>query len=344
MKIGIRADGGQDIGIGHIQRCLALSSQLKKKKAEIVFIIKRNRVVKEKLVKERYNIIELGSNLNLEEDLKSTLDIIKRFGLKTLITDSYKIDTHYLNEIKKNVDFLVSIDDLAEISFSSDIVINQNIYAKNLKYYSLTDETKFLLGPEYALLGEEFSNIKKRKISKEVKNILITLGGTDRFNLTPKILNILDKIEEQFKITVVIGPFFKNVREIKDTVKKMRKIVNLIDSSPDMVELMLSSDLTITAGGITLYELACTGTPAIAFRVTENQLKNIKGMSKAGIIIDAGLANNFNKKDFKEKVKNLLTNFSLQKVMSEKGQKLVDGRGSLRCANKIYQLSFSNKK
>ncbi len=337
MKVAIRTDGGPNIGMGHIQRCLALSSQLREKGAEILFVSKKDETIEKKIKEEGFEAITLKDNISLEEDLKDTINALKVHRVNVVITDSYTIDEHYLAEIKKVVPFLVSIDDLAKISFPSDIVINQNIYAKELNYHSPTGRTKFLLGPEYALLREEFSNPGKRRINEKVKNILITLGGSDFFNLTPKILKILNRISQDFKITVVVGSFFKNIGEIGKAAKEINKEVELIYNSHKMTEIMLASDLAITGGGTTLYELAATGTPALAFCLAENQLRNIKGMAEVGTLINMGWRNNWTKEKFYEKIDKLIDNHILRRRLSKSGQELVDKKGSQRVAKSILR-------
>lgn len=335
IKIAVRVDGGPNIGMGHIQRCLVLGSQLKKNGTEILFISKKDETIKKKIKQEEFEVIALKDNIDLKEDLKNTINAIKTHRVNAVITDSYAVNEYYLTEIKKTVPLLVSIDDLAKISFPSDIVINQNVYAKELNYHSSTGRTKFLLGPKYTLLREEFSNLSKRKINEKVKNILITLGGSDSFNLTPKILKILDGVNHDFKITVAIGPFFKNIAEIEKTAKEINKKVELIYDSYEMSKIMLANDLAIAGGGTTLYELAATGTPALAFCLAENQLKNIKGMAEAGALINMGWGNNWTEKEFCAKIGEPFDNYILRKRLSKSGEKLVDNKGKYRAAKSI---------
>lgn len=335
MKVAVRTDGGPNVGMGHIQRCLALSSQLRKKGAEILFVSKEEEAVKKKIEQEGFEVITLKDNIDSKEDLKNTINAIKTYRADVVITDSYTIDEHYLTEIKKIVPILVSIDDLGEFAFPSDIVINQNIYAQDLDYHSSTGRPKFLLGSEYALLREEFSNPGKRKINEKVKNIFITLGGADPFNLTSKVLKILDKINQDFKITVVMGPFFKNISEIKKSAKEINKKVELIYDSHKMSKIMLASDLAITGGGTTLYELATTGTPVLAFCLADNQHRNIREMAKAGTVIDIGWGNEWQGERLCNEINELMNNYSVRAKMSKLGQELVDGKGSLRASEII---------
>ena len=337
MNVAFRVDGGENIGMGHIQRCLALASELKKKNAEVIFIFQKNNKIKRKIEKQGFGRTELKEKMSLKEDLGETSKIIREENINILITDSYTFTQNYLVEIKKKVRFLVSIDDLGKFPFPSDIVINQNIYAQELDYQPLNGKTKFLLGPKYALLREEFTNVKEREIKEKVQNVLITLGGGDAFNLTPKILKVLDKIRKGFNIAVIIGPFFKNSVEIKKVIKRMKKKVNLVYRPSSISKLMLSSDSAISGGGITLYELAATGTPALSFCLAENQLKSIKGMAKEEVAIDLGWGDRFDEEKFCQKVSALCNDFNLRNKMCQKGQKLVDGKGAQRATNLILQ-------
>lgn len=337
-KVAVRVDSGPNIGMGHVQRCLALSSQLKKNGAKILFVSKKDKAIEKKIKQEGFEVMVLRDNIELEQDLKGTINAVKSRGVEVMITDSYAIDKHYLTEIKRIAPLLVSIDDLAKISFPSDIVINQNVYAKELTYRSSTGKTKFLLGPKYALLREKFSSLGKRKINGKVKNILITLGGSDSFNLTPKILKVLDRISQDFKITVVIGPFFRNKAEIEKTAKEINKKTELIYDSHKMSRIIFASDLAITGGGTTLYELAATGTPALTFCLAENQLKNMKGMGKCGTVVNLGWGTKLEQDGLQTKVVKLTNNRALREAMSKNGQELVDGNGASRVSKFIYQI------
>jgi len=339
MKLAVRVDGGPNIGMGHIQRCLALSSELEKNGAEILFISKKDKAIKKKIQREGFEVMVLKDKIDLKEDLKDTINAIKTYRADGVITDSYAIGEHYLVEVKTIIPLLVSIDDLAKISFFSDIVINQNICTKELNYRSLTGKTEFLLGPEYALLREEFSNPGKRKVNREVNNILITLGGADPLNLTPEILKILGKISRDFSLTAIIGPFFENKSEIEKAARGIDKKVEFIYDSHKMSKIMLASDLAISGGGTTLYELAATGTPAISFCLAENQRKNVEGLSDYGTLINFGWGAEIDGLELREQTTKLIDDFFSRAKMSQLGRELVDGRGTQRIS-KIIENSW----
>jgi spore coat polysaccharide biosynthesis predicted glycosyltransferase SpsG len=105
-----------------------------------------------------------------------------------------------------------------------------------------------------------------------------------------------------------------------------------------MHALMLKADLAVTGGGQTTYELAATGTPAVAICIAENQRVSLKGLAEAGTLEFVGDAVD---DDLELKLKSALTGLGgdpkRRQTMSERGQRLVDGRGAERVAQEIVR-------
>jgi UDP-2,4-diacetamido-2,4,6-trideoxy-beta-L-altropyranose hydrolase len=286
MIVALRVDGGKDIGMGHIMRSMALANDLKKdKEVERVFYITKNEPSAVKKLRENdFEVITIDKDLSYEEEIEEVKEIIKKEKVNKLITDSYEIDQNYLIEMRKVVDKLVTIHDYAPFAFPSHIVINGNAYAKDLDYESLYGDTKFRLGTDYLLLREEFRNLPEIEVRDRVQNILVTVGGYDLRNLNPKIIEVLnsidfDVIEDQYidkenlHIYIVIGPSFDKVDQILAEVEKSSLNISLHFNVKKMSKLMVRSDIAISSGGSTLYELALTKTPALVLLQAENQVR-----------------------------------------------------------------------
>jgi len=295
--VALRVDGGKDIGMGHIMRTMTLASDLKKdEEVERVFYITKNKPSAVKKLKENdFEVIIIEKDLSYEDEIEQVKEIIKKEKVNKLITDSYEIDQNYLIEMRKVVDQLVTIHDYAPFAFPSHVVINGNAYAEDLDYESLYGDTEFRLGMDYLLLREEFRNLPEIKIRDRVQNILVTVGGYDLRNLTPKIIEALnsidfDKIEDQYidkenlHIEVVIGPSFDNVDQIVAEVEKSNLDISLNFNVKKMSKLMLKSDIAISSGGSTLYELAVTKTPALVLLQAKNQIRVAEKLDGESII------------------------------------------------------------
>jgi UDP-2,4-diacetamido-2,4,6-trideoxy-beta-L-altropyranose hydrolase len=338
IKVCFRVDGGKGIGMGHLMRSLALAKVFSEE-VEIKFIIKEDKSALKLLKENKCEFITLPFNLDYNEEIERVKNSISNEKAEILITDSYKIDQNYLIEMKSVVKKLISIHDFAPFSFPSDIVINGNVYGDKLDYSSISKDTEFLLGTNYLLMRDEFQRLEERMVNQEISNILVTVGGSDPLNLTPKVINSLDILEKELKkslhIDVVIGPSFNNIDKIIEMTRKNRLEISLHFNIRKMSRLMLESDLAITAGGTTLYELAATGTPAVVLLQADNQVLAAKEMERLGTIINLGFGNKVEIEKLAATLIEIAKNEAKRKKMSKVGQKLVDGYGATRCVERI---------
>lgn len=324
--VALRVDGGKNIGMGHIMRSMALANDLKKDEEvdRVFYITKNDPSAVNKLKENEFEVITLDKDLSYGEEIEKVKEIIKKEEVNKLITDSYDIDQNYLIEMRKVVDKLVTIHDYAPFAFPSHVIINGNAYAEDLDYESYYGDTEFLLGTDYLLLREEFRNLPEIKIGDRVQNVLVTVGGYDLRNLTPKIIGALnsidfDEIEDQYidkenlHIDVVIGPSFDNVDQIVAEVEKSSLDISLNFNVKKMSKLMVKSDIAISSGGSTLYELAVTKTPALVLLQAENQVRVTNELDGKSII-KLGFENKnirFGIKEILEKRINLVDGISI---------------------------------
>jgi len=340
-NVAFRVDGGPDIGMGHVMRCLALADEFSKD-YNIFFITKLEKSVIDKLKTTSYYWVPINVDINYSEEIKSVKKILKENKINIFIGDTYHshishdIDENYLLEIKKIVDKTVLISPKVSLKVLSDFVINGNTFAKELKYDTSNDDTKFLLGPEYALLRKDFQNLPDKDTNEKVKNIIITMGGSDPLNSTPKALKAIDKINnEDIHVDVVIGPAVYDQTNILKVIDRIEVEISLLFNPTNISKLMQKADLAISAGGGTLYELAATGTPAIVLLQAENQIPVAHSMEKEGTITVLGFGNQVEQEKLVESIKELMNDSERRAKMSRRGKKLIDGLGAKRCVDAI---------
>ena len=110
-----------------------------------------------------------------------------------------------------------------------------------------------------------------------------------------------------------------------------------------MLDIYLESDIAISAGGSSCYELAYFGIPNIIITVSDNQLNIAKELNKKNVSIYLGKKEDFSPNRIKENVLKLINDTSLRKKMAENGRKLVDGKGKKRIADVIEKYKWLNK-
>lgn len=314
MDIIIRADGGQGIGMGHIMRTLVLATKLKKTH-NITYICSD----KLKFL-NGINKIELeGFKVRKIHEEESILSLKADF----LIIDKYDITIEYLEKLRKVFKVLCFDDNNLLECYPVDILLNQNPHGSMFKYNTL-NKTKVLLGGKYSLLREEFLKRKPVNIRKEIKKILITIGGSDDHNLTERILSQID-FDSNLTINVVIGGAFNYRDLLKQSYKNKNNII--FYENAHMSKLMSECDVCIAACGSTLYELSYLGVPTIGIVIAGNQKICGDFMEDNGLISLCKIDNIY------EEVLSL--SYEKRRVMHNNMIELIDGKGLERILSNI---------
>lgn len=324
MKVYIFTEGGKQNGYGHIVRCSSLYQELEKKGIDVKFIINGDKDIVEVLGNKKHSIKNWSSENFLTELLK---------GDAYSIVDSYLAEQHIYETISNNSIKSLFIDDNARFNYPDGIVVNPSIYTEELEYPNNLN-VEYLLGNEYVILRDSFFNSSRKNIKKHVEEILLILGGSDIRNLTPKILTSLKTEYPDIIKNVIIGKGFQNTEEIENIKDKNINYYYNINGN-EMKEIMLKSDLAISAAGQTIYELIKTETPFIPIQVIDNQNNNIKGLLKYNIVHKVLHSENNNIiNEILEEVKYLI-NYENRLLLNTKFRGFIDGLGSERIVNKL---------
>ena len=351
-QIFIRVDSGIEIGTGHAIRCLSLAQVLKKMNFEPCFIAKKTKGNISKFFMDKGFMVHYiqnscpksKKNKIILNDANQTVKIITKHKTKSswILVDHYDLDFKWEKILRKYVNKIIVIDDLAR-KHDSDLLLDQN-YNENLKtrYNKLVPRKCIkLLGPKYALLRNEFSNLRKNNVKprKNFESVLISFGGSDPTNETEKVLSAIKilKTKKQFlkKIYVVISNSNENKGKIKQLCNSIPN-TKFYQNVYNIGKLMCKADLAVGGGGSSTWERFCLGLPTIVSIVAYNQRETTKALAKKEYIINLGLAKNLSVKKYVK----IFENLDIKKLrsISKNSLKVVDGNGSVRVARKIKLL------
>ena len=99
---------------------------------------------------------------------------------------------------------------------------------------------------------------------------------------------------------------------------------------------MLGADVAIAGAGVTLYELAATGTPAIIVQMADNQGPNAAGFAGAGAALLAGAAGSADLgAGIEAALRRLAGSPTDRAALAERARGLVDGAGAARVVREI---------
>lgn len=317
MLAVIRTDASTSIGSGHVMRCLTLAHRLKKEKnAKVVFVMRDLpgnlidvvekqgfEVLKLPPANQKYSLNGYGLWLTvpMEVDAQQTIEVLQHYlqehgcdVVNRLIVDSYALDEQWELMLRPYCKEIMVIDDLANRRHECDILLDQNFYLnKDVRYAGLVPEhCEMLLGPEHALLREEFHEAKKhlRKRDGNIRNILVFYGGSDLTNETEKAIKALVQLHDEgysFTADVITGVSNSRREKIKNLCSKYYFFHYYCQVS-NMAEFMNKADLMLGAGGSTTWERLYMELPALVTAVAENQIQGCRDCSQAGLIYYLG--------------------------------------------------------
>jgi spore coat polysaccharide biosynthesis predicted glycosyltransferase SpsG len=336
MRIVFVTIASAAIGYGHLKRCENIGSYLKKKNFVVRYkifneIIKKKKVVQNRLIYPINSIADILTEKTFCNSDFIFFDISNKKVFK-------KIDC--LREISKKFQKKIIIFD----SLGKDMLNKLNLlnYSKAIYPYFFDHKkikkkknVKYFFGAKYLPLPLEYKNINFKIKNYKKISILISCGGSDVNINTIKILNFLNQFSSliNIKIIVVVGPYFskKNIDMIINYKKKNKSLLDLklVFSPNNFSKFILKSNLAIISSGLTKYEIASVGMPAIVFCENKEQLKMHKFFAKKNITVNLGLINNL--KFFEYKFLSLVKNMKKIKILSRKSKKLFsyDGKNEI---------------
>lgn len=329
-KIFILTEGGSVNGMGHISRCLSLYQAFEEKGYKSQLIINSEISLHDSLHGINY------SSLDWIKNEKEIFSIVKDSDI--IIVDSYYCPLELYFKFSTLTKTTVYIDDNIRFEYPKGILINGVMGAEGLDYPQRED-LFYLLGQKYSFLRKDFWEVPPKKISHNIESIMITCGGNDLNGLSYRILKTLSDKFPKVKKSVIL----KNLdTPYLDFFKKNADVFTNL-SATEMKDLMLNSDLAISASGQTTYELTRVGTPFIAINTADNQTFSINNFYKNGLIEPAIFWNNPELEIELLKQINILSDFNFRKKVVNKMQNTITGKGSLLVIENIIKNTYKHK-
>ncbi len=356
----IRADGNENIGAGHLMRCLTVGTELIKLTAgeEVVFLCADGKSGA-LAARQGFRTLVLGTDYR---DMASELPALERIfgGLRedskeegaapgqsarpVILVDSYCVTDEYLEGLRR-FGTVALMDDMGKKRHPADAVINYNLTADAAVYerYYRGTGTRLLLGSAYVPVREQFLN-RGYQVKAAAKTVLITTGGGDSENIAGRLLRALwEEGREYHLVAGRFNPHFQALRQMEEEHGNIRLHCDVAD----MAGLMAAADIAVTAGGSTIYELAVLGVPFICFSCAENQEPLTEYIGAHRI---AGFGGAFHRSpgEAAERVgslfRELASDENLRRRYHDNEKRLVDGYGAKRLAEALIRINKSERK
>jgi UDP-2,4-diacetamido-2,4,6-trideoxy-beta-L-altropyranose hydrolase len=349
IKVAIRVDVSAQIGTGHFVRCLTLADGLTQHGVQIRFVSRELPMhFRDMLAVKGIEFVLLTSDVALspsddlmhahwlgtsqEQDAQDTIQALSDQLWDWLIVDHYALDTRWESVLRGSARQIMVIDDIADRRHECDVLLDQNFYADMQTRYAgkVPTHCKLLLGPRYALLRNEFRELRAQVAPRTgvVNRVLVFFGGIDANNYTGHVIEAMSMMDNpDLYVDVVIGVQHPCREQISAACAKYGFICHV--QTDKMAALMAEADMGIGAGGTATWERCCLGLPTLAFCIADNQKKPLANAAGEGLLYSPEIKGDLNQA-IQRHVAALVENDFLRQHLSRNGMQAVDGLGVLR--------------
>jgi len=275
------------------------------------------------------------------DEIDDVTRFIKQKYINCVIINHRNVSLKTIERLNHEHYIVVIIDQLGNKPIICDLLINKSLVPEWLQYDFPMNQPLCCFGADYAILSDCYRKLqlKKKTFSKDRYTILVSMGGVDRTGATLRIIEALQQIENISK-EIVIGKGFAYMKQLNKLREKNNdpSFVFSFDVS-DLSERISKADIMISAGGNTLFEIACVGTPGIVLWEDEHEYTQGVNFEKRGTVICIGNGIKTSINVISNSVRMLLKDSAKREKMSQCGKRIVDGQGKKRICSKIMELN-----
>jgi spore coat polysaccharide biosynthesis predicted glycosyltransferase SpsG len=138
-----------------------------------------------------------------------------------------------------------------------------------------------LTGTRYLVLNREINACKRRR--ERLDSILVTLGGSDTYGVTMRVVNLLKTAHRG--ATVVVGPAFQHQADLQQAMDERFILKREV---PSLIREFGQHDLAITGGGITPFEANASGLPCVIIATELHEIEVGRYLAAKGSSLFAG--------------------------------------------------------
>lgn len=320
MRLVFRADASAQIGVGHVMRLCAIAEKSILNGDECLFVGDLGGIIWLKKYVESVGF----KNIIARERIQDVVSVEN-----ILILDSYEISKSDPSINIDNWGLVVSIFDDKTPVYNAHLHIHPGIDQVD----SSGRTGKIYGGSEYIPFRSSITKVSK--MNSEVEKILVFAGGTDTFNMAFEIAQVLSNLIE-FKSAIFIS---SNKSEIEGLDSRF----SVFEFGSVLDELVVASDLVITAASTSSLEIAVRGIPLSVISVVDNQVSNYNAIAAAQIAECIGSRSSDGTWNIDEElIRHLISESDRRRSLISNASRILDLKGNERLLNLIYSQAELN--
>lgn len=327
MNVVVRADGGAEMGYGHLYRSNAVAKALLDSGCSVTYLTETPDTVS-LVCSQRIDVIAM-------ESTEKMLSVLRNLNPDAVYIDLPEAPHSLQQNIRKICPLGVFLG-TARHKLCCDLLVNGHLYAEREVYQWESKEPVWCIGSDYLPLREPFPELaaREQKYSGFPQSALVLMGGSDPHNLTPKVMAAFEGSD--LSVTVVVGPGNENKSEIDRTASSVNCEFTVVRDPDDLPECMFATDIAVSGFGTTVYELMATRTPFIG--IARTQLERETARKVSDYVDIPTFESSVSGRQVKVARKRLQGSHRRRMNLSNRFESLIDGNGAERIARELQSL------
>lgn len=317
LRIVFRAPAGAGRGFGHLTRSIALARALG---VRPLVALRGGRRAKEAA-------LALGADVLAQSSVSR---------LKALRPDVVVIDDpvardadRWTRAARKAGAVVVTVHDLGLGGHGADLVIDGSVTKMRRK----SGNSKVLSGTRFAVVDPAVQHTHATPSS--TPRVLIALGGGPHARRAEAIAAAVAAWNPKAEIRIA-GGF------VPAQAKRSSSQVQWIGSPRGLAAELSKATVAVVGGGVSLYEAAAMGVPAVTVPVVKGQVPTVLAFARRKAAVP--VAYSASPREAASKVVALLNDARRRRALARRSRQVVDGLGASRAAVEVLKLAAGGRR
>ncbi len=321
MRVLFRAPAGPRTGFGHLVRCRSLARAL----GTAPFVSVRGTAQTRRLAASRGWDIAPGG-----------LVLLDRSAPDLLVVDDPSPDEagRWVRAAQRRRVPVATLHDLGLGFTDSDLAIDGSLGSPRRGAHAT------LAGPAFTVLDPEVTHTREDALHAPGCGVLVALGGGSAVRrVGPGLAEEIARVLPHMPVRIA-GGF---THGSPSTPRGSR--VTWVHAPDGLAAALRESAIVVSAGGLTLYEAAALGRPAVALAVVAAQRPTIAAFARRGAAVDAGFIGDA---DVVRRVVDAVAALAAEPTraahLGASAARVIDGRGVFRVADALRELAAGGRR
>jgi UDP-2,4-diacetamido-2,4,6-trideoxy-beta-L-altropyranose hydrolase len=323
----VRADGSKSLGMGHLSRACLVVDAFAARGYDVRLLVKRNSDAASFLESRKMVPDFLPEDISLQAEFDLIMGrLFPTLGL--LVTDvlNHRDYSRLFRELRReHCISAVIFDDESSACIDADIALNGSPSQSPEPYSDCV--CRYLIGPRYFIMDPRYKDLSVAPPRSLVRDVFITVGGSDHHNLLFKLLRAFDRFGDAYRITIASTTTTGYTGQLADVLGRVCFPVALHLDAPSLLSFWSKADVAITAGGNTLFERIATRLPGATLCQLGLQMKHAESFERLGVNINLGYGPDLDHDVLGTKLERFLNDSVEHKEQYTRASDLVDARG-----------------